>query len=891
MKYQGNVGEVFGAVLMSLVCAVDLSANAYPTSTWIGAESSEWTTPANWSLGSPYPGQVTSGETLNALFPLNPIRGTTITIANSPMILDGNLITQDNYTFFLLGTTPVYWSGDSVGSSLYALTLQGNSGGTLNISAAINPFSLEITNGLSVNASGLVNASTILCNGGSLTQSNTSSLTTTDFKLLIGDYTSSGTAQIGTMTILSSGNWTIEGSSNSSVDNLVIQGSPTIEMSENAALSISSSISGLNVGDQVTINDTSSNPVIFQSVTLTDISLQVPHISSLLLSPGCVVTNGSNSSIGLESGDFTFNFPGAILLNQGTISSPTGNTNIQQGTLQNSGTIPTNLTMTGGRLEQVSGTLTPTGFNVTGGTLQIDTGAVVAAPVGGNLYMAFGSTSLLSPVSLVIQGSQTSGTEGVPGQLVYSNPTSVPDQIFNPTTITVQGNFSPGNYVIWNGGLRKGHINSDEASNYAYFPRIDSSGDYLPPVNVPHGYGYTWTYVSWLEGETSLHLAATGLYLTVPGKSTLSSYHERQTNNRGSTIAGVRQGLAGRLQGVSGGTNLGSRNQADGSHYIAQNDAFIAQQRVVEQLEERSVNQPDLAWSVFGGPVGNIGHLNSSSSVVGSNFHMAGGYAGFDYAWAGNRAPSIGAFGLGVLLEYSNTQIIEFDNLGAQRIQQGVIDVFGTFIPSFDQNLAFNATLGGGWGWMSSDRYINLGSQHSTAHGSTQGPVAEAVFGMEYTLNHGVFRSMPQRFNLIPLVTVEYAWLRFNSYQEHGAQFFDQKVGHANSSGLWSLLGARANYLFGSPDKVSFRPELILGWQWRPWKNGNPIVCAGVDVIANPGPSVAIPHAWSAPSTLVLEADFRLTWHTQYFTQCFYRLMYNNSYIDNHFRVQFNVAF
>jgi hypothetical protein len=337
-----------------------------------------------------------------------------------------------------------------------------------------------------------------------------------------------------------------------------------------------------------------------------------------------------------------------------------------------------------------------------------------------------------------------------------------------------------------------------------------------------------------------------------------------------------------------------SRTATQLSSYLVENDVVRSnlitqqEQRISEQLEERQRGYPDLPWAVFAGPIGDLGHICSTSNVEGANYHTVGGFAGFDYAWSGSRAPSLGAIGLGTMFQYTNTQSIQFSQLASSRIQQASGSVFTTFVPTSLPDLALNAIGSGGYNWAHFSQ-ASRSSTLPTVYGSTGGAIADALIGLEYTLSSRNIEKMPKHFKVTPLATLQYAWATLAPYNQYGGGFLNQHIGRETTQSLWTYIASRFQGIFGSEDTMYFRPELILGWQWRGWKTENRVdVSSILNLVPQTNPMIPV---WSAPSTFVLDVNLRWGMYKKYFIEFFYELMYNNTYINNNMRLQLNAAF
>ena len=330
--------------------------------------------------------------------------------------------------------------------------------------------------------------------------------------------------------------------------------------------------------------------------------------------------------------------------------------------------------------------------------------------------------------------------------------------------------------------------------------------------------------------------------------------------------------------------------------YTAENDpiaqfsaeqGWVAQQRITEQLAERSVAQPKKPWGVFAGPLGSVGTLTAKGAGIGSDYFSAGGFGGFDYAWASPDACCL--WGLGAMGTYTYTHGTMDNNVGTYRMDQAFGTVFSTLVPAAIRELSLNVILGGGYEWYRQGRNVEVPDFSAVAQGSAGGPMLNTLVGIEYEFTHRRYSAMPASLRIASIATLQYAWATIGGYKEHGAGIFDHEMGRQSAQGLWSFLGFRANAPVAAKAHWTLRPEIFLGWQYQ-YLHGAPSTTFAL--IGDPlQPPALIPSQPPARSTLIGGADMRFTIYEDYFLQLDYDLMYNAQFLDNTFRLQFNATF
>jgi outer membrane autotransporter protein len=218
---------------------------------------------------------------------------------------------------------------------------------------------------------------------------------------------------------------------------------------------------------------------------------------------------------------------------------------------------------------------------------------------------------------------------------------------------------------------------------------------------------------------------------------------------------------------------------------------------------------------------------------------------------------------------------------GDFNIDQLHANLYATYAPKSLPELAVNAILGGGYDWM--DIHRNTGVSQ-VAKGKPGGAEFDALLGLEYALqDHG----MPERFQIIPLVSIQYIHLDVEKYHEHGAGLFDLKFGSQIAQSLRSTLGTRVNYSWEWKDVV-FTPELNLGWQREFLDKSRPVRFAPAHFEV-PSASLTMPR--SGRDVALAGVDFLVTLFDKYSLEASYDFEWNSLYHDHFFYVGCNFRF
>lgn len=291
---------------------------------------------------------------------------------------------------------------------------------------------------------------------------------------------------------------------------------------------------------------------------------------------------------------------------------------------------------------------------------------------------------------------------------------------------------------------------------------------------------------------------------------------------------------------------------------------------VTEPQEECTERHP---WNFYLGPTGDLGHVFTKKDSTGFNYWSAGALTGFDYAFS--------QVGLGLLLNYDHIDGHGAHHWGKFEIDELHANLYATYAPKSLPEFAVNAILGGGYDWYDIHRNTGIETIPEVGKGSPRGSEFDALLGFEYAIqDHG----MPERLQIIPLVSLQYIHLNVQKYHEHGAGLFDLNFASQTAKSLRSTLGTRINYSWQWTNVV-FTPELNLGWQREFFDKSRPVrfVPADFDVSSA---SLTMPR--SGRDVALAGVDFLVTFFDQYGLEASYDFEWNSLYRDHFFYVGCN---
>ena len=222
-------------------------------------------------------------------------------------------------------------------------------------------------------------------------------------------------------------------------------------------------------------------------------------------------------------------------------------------------------------------------------------------------------------------------------------------------------------------------------------------------------------------------------------------------------------------------------------------------QRLTESLKAPQ----DRPWNFYVGPKGQIGNVYSKDESQGFKEWSAGAFTGADYAFS--------QVGVGLLAEYERITAHAGENWGKFTIDNLHADAYATYAPSQLPEIALNGILGAGYQWYKIDRnFVDINS--GTVKGTPRGAELDALLGIEYAFRNSRYSVIPDGFQVIPMASIQYAYLHIDDFKEKGNPLHAMKISKQNVKSLRSNLGVRFDYTWKNSD-IEFSPAVNLGWQ------------------------------------------------------------------------------
>ena len=247
------------------------------------------------------------------------------------------------------------------------------------------------------------------------------------------------------------------------------------------------------------------------------------------------------------------------------------------------------------------------------------------------------------------------------------------------------------------------------------------------------------------------------------------------------------------------------------SNLTASNDDnFIAlnpqtqekQEQLRREVAEKEKERP---WNFYFGPTGRAsGEVHARKDQPGLDYWSAGALAGFDYAFS--------QVGVGLMVDYDRIEAHGKHQWGTVITDEFQASVYSTYAPACLPELALNGIVGGAYELYFIKRNTGTPSDHRIAKGTPHGESFDALLGVEYALASRQLTGIPKHLQVIPLANVQYAYLRAEHYEEHGAGAFDMEVRGQHIKSLRSSLGFRVNYAWEMTN-FTFTPEIYGEWQ------------------------------------------------------------------------------
>ncbi len=217
------------------------------------------------------------------------------------------------------------------------------------------------------------------------------------------------------------------------------------------------------------------------------------------------------------------------------------------------------------------------------------------------------------------------------------------------------------------------------------------------------------------------------------------------------------------------------------------------QQYVLRELTQPS-SPPSYLGSVYLGPQG------ASGEAEGSSYWMAGAQAGSDYAFVETGV------GTGATLSYEHTAGSGY------KVNQAALNLYVNYAPPPFSFFSFNTILGGAYDWFDYDTKTGFSAAPVIGKGSPRGTDFNALFGIEYIIDHRHVDAFPEQFQICPQASIQYERTFVGKYHQHGAGLFDYNIGNLGVKSLRSTLSVAVFYQW-IWDNFSLIPEVQIAWQ------------------------------------------------------------------------------
>ncbi|NNM44049.1 MAG: autotransporter domain-containing protein [Chlamydiae bacterium] len=300
---------------------------------------------------------------------------------------------------------------------------------------------------------------------------------------------------------------------------------------------------------------------------------------------------------------------------------------------------------------------------------------------------------------------------------------------------------------------------------------------------------------------------------------------------------------------------------------------------VVQEKRERlteSLGAEERPWNFYVGPKGQLGNVVSRKDTQGYEQWSAGAFTGFDYAFS--------EVGVGLLTEYERVSAHVGKDWGKFTIDHLHTNAYATYAPSQLPEIAINGIIGGGYEWYTIDR--NIGAT-SKVKGTPRGAELDALLGIEYTFRNSVFSAIPDGFQVIPMASVQYAYLHIDDFKEKGITSNCLKIERQNVKSLRSNLGMRALYTWKT-NNVEFSPAVNFNWQ-REFLDKAYTLDFTPLVFSEFGFSLEIPK--SGRNIALAGVDFLVTLFDRHGLEAGYDFEYNSLYHTHFLYMSYNVRF
>ncbi|MBS0648596.1 MAG: autotransporter domain-containing protein [Verrucomicrobia bacterium] len=300
------------------------------------------------------------------------------------------------------------------------------------------------------------------------------------------------------------------------------------------------------------------------------------------------------------------------------------------------------------------------------------------------------------------------------------------------------------------------------------------------------------------------------------------------------------------------------------------------QEQLRRVVASQNIERP---WNFYFGPTGSVGDVLSKRHQPGADYWSAGALAGFDYAFS--------QVGLGFMVDYDHISARGSRHWGHFEIDQAEAYLYATYAPRRLPEFAVNAIVGGGFDWYDIHRHTGIEDEKKTAKGNPDGAEFDALIGLEYAFAHRQFDAMPERFEIVPLISAEYIHLNIKKYREHGAGDFDLKVHAQTAKSFRSTLGTRINYTW-LWENISLTQEIDLAWQREYLGKGLSVSFSPFGSMTRAG-KVRLPRL--GRNVALGGLDYLLMFYNKYGIEASYDFEWNSLYHQHSFYLGCNFRF
>lgn len=821
----------------------------------------------------------------------------------------------------------------------------GSSGITINggIIDAINSGTATINNGTSIGCQ-FFSGGALVMNGGTITSTNNAAITSASPSRGC-NFQASGTGlsiadtvftQINSGTI---NGLNVIGCSLTSSDKTVLN-SGTLTSINNGT--ITSGV-GTRIFGNTTLTFNDGTVISNNSGTINSTSgfgAVLASNANVIINDGtvsCSNTGIINAGIGSQIRGvttFTQNGGNLSLNNSGTVSSGTGSIGVQvvfpniqitDGTLtlSNSGTVSntstnsigaqiqatSNLTMSGGELIVSANTGNVSGTNNFGCQVQATSGiALNGGTLLNNDNVQTPIVTIVSLGNLAGKGSFSNINNAQTTQIINSGTVTPGDPgagAASPGTLSINGNYtqsSSGTLIInflspstfsqlnvlgTSPGIAQldGNLELALSPDASFFP-----GDRFTIVQTQNTSGVTGSFTNIINDVSVLvpHIEYFPDHVEVFFTPTTSSFAGGFSQTMLATINQMNVSLGRRVMQLHSriqstprsATNLSLNQIIDSSQLLAANGFYPRTSRINPNYSmiPSCLYTP---WNFYFGPTGSIGKVFSSKNQPGSKYWVAGGTAGFDYAFS--------QAGIGLRLDYDHIKA-HSKNWGRYSVNEAHSTLYATYLPKCSPEWAFNGMVGGGYNWYKFQRSVVMLS-HS-AVGTSQGGEVDALLEAEYIISNKQIKNLPQSLKITPLANLQYIYLRVGKFKEHNVGTFALQMQGQTIESLRSTLGSRFNYIWVRAKECcpsfTFSVELDVAWQ-REYLNKDQSVKFSPVAFNEPLSTVVVPG--SGRNILLTGLDLLSTYNEKYGWEASYDFEWNHSYLNHNFYVGFNTYF